>query len=387
MVLPQPTLIETEAELRQLVTTLAAQPTLAVDTESNSLFVYRERLCLIQFSTPTADYIVDPLQADARLLAPLFANPAQEKIFHAAEYDLICLTRDFGFETHNLFDTMVAARSLGWPQTGLASLLELHFGVKMNKKHQRANWGRRPLTPDLLDYARMDTHYLFALRALLEKELRAAERWEETQEEFARLAKLKWEPLPEDPNAFWRVSGSRDLTGQQAAVLHELWQYREKMAERADVPPFKMMGDETLLALAKKLPQTGPDLRGVHGMTEGQIRRHGDQVLNAVHRGLKAPPLKPPKPKLEPEPVRERFERLRVWRKEKAKTRGVESDVILPKEAMWEMARRAPRSLEELALLENLGPWRRATYGEELVDIISGQSSANSHQSPVNSEQ
>ncbi|MBL8044972.1 MAG: HRDC domain-containing protein [Anaerolineales bacterium] len=368
--MPQPTLIETDADLRQLVTTLVAQPALAVDTESNSLFVYRERLCLIQFSTPTADYIVDPLQADARLLAPLFANSAQEKIFHAAEYDLICLTRDFNIQTTNLFDTMVAARSLGWPQTGLASLLELHFGVKMNKKHQRANWGRRPLTPDLLDYARMDTHYLFALRALLEKELRAAGRWEETQEEFARLAKFKWEAVPVDPHAFWRVSRSRDLSGQQAAVLQELWQYREKMAERADVPPFKMMGDETLLALAKKLPQTAEELRGVHGMTEGQIRRHGDQVLNAVHRGLKASPVKPPKPKLEPEPVRERFERLRVWRKEKAKTRGVESDVILPKEAMWEMARRAPRTLEELAGLEHLGPWRRNAYGDELVQVL-----------------
>lgn len=370
MDLPPPTLIETNEALSRLVKELATQPALAVDTESNSLFVYRERLCLIQFSTPTIDYIVDPLQADAHLLAPLFANPAQEKIFHAAEYDLICLTRDFNFQTHNLFDTMVAARSLGWPQSGLASLLEQHFGVKMNKKHQRANWGHRPLTPDLLDYARMDTHYLFGLRALLEKELRAAERWEETQEEFARLAKLRWEATPTDPHAFWRVSGSRDLTGQQAAILRELWHYREKVAERADVPPFKVMGDETLLALAKALPQTAPELRGIRGMTEGQIRRHGEPVLSAVQRGLKAPPLRPPKPTLEPEPVRERFERLRVWRKEKAKTRGVESDVILPKEALWEMARRAPRTLDDLQTLEHLGPWRRNAYGEELVQVL-----------------
>ena len=159
--LPPPILVADEDSLDRLVRDLASHPVVAVDTESNSLHAYRERVCLIQFSTPAADFIVDPIRLpDLSPLAPFFANPSQQKVFHAAEYDLICLRRDYQFEFTNIFDTMSAARTLGWPQVGLAAILDTHFGVKLNKKYQRADWRRRPLTPEQLDYARLDTHYL-----------------------------------------------------------------------------------------------------------------------------------------------------------------------------------------------------------------------------------
>src|SRR5439155_5268068 len=126
---------------------------------------FRERVCLIQFSTPDADYIVDPIRLrDLRGLGAFFANPDQQKVFHAAEYDIVCLKRDYRVDVRSIFDTMSAARTLGWPQVGLAGILATHFDVKMNKKFQRADWKRRPLTPEQLDYARLDTHYLLALR-------------------------------------------------------------------------------------------------------------------------------------------------------------------------------------------------------------------------------
>lgn len=368
--LPPPRLIQTDAEVARLVKALAGEPALAVDTESNSLYVYRERVCLIQFSTPQADYIVDPLRADARPLAPLFVNPQQQKIFHAAEYDLLCLKRDYGFEFANLFDTMVAARTLGWTQTGLAALLEYHLAVRVNKKHQRANWGKRPLSVEQLDYARMDTHFLFKLRDLLIEELIEAGRREEAQDEFERLARLRPEPASPDPHAFWRVSGAHDLDARQAAILSELFVYRDGQAQTANVPPFKVMGDETLVALAKKAPESIADLRGLFGMTEGQIARHGEELLAAVKRGQSAPPARRPKPVLEPDEVRERFEKLRQWRKLKAQARGVESDVIVPREALWELARRAPRTVGDLHGLEHLGPWRRQAYGEEILGLL-----------------
>jgi ribonuclease D len=369
--MPPLTLIETDADLAQLVSVLTRAPALAVDTESNSLFVYRERVCVVQFSTVQHDYIVDALKVSSlQPLAGLFANPQQQKIFHAAEYDLICLKRDYGFEFANLFDTMIAARTLGYPQTGLAALLEKHFGVKLNKKYQRANWGKRPLTPEQLDYARTDTRHLLALREIMDKELSAAGRSEEAYEEFVRLSRLKVEPLEADPDGFWRVTGARDLSPRQAAVLRELHAYREQHAQRADVPPFKVMGDDTLTQLARRAPATLADLKGLPGMTEGQIQRHGADVLAAVQRGVNAAPVRPPRPVYEPDEVRERYERLRQWRKQKAQARGVESDVILPREALWEMARRAPQSLPELHQLEYLGPWRRATYGAELLQVL-----------------
>lgn len=369
--LPPPRFIETAAALRRLAQTLAGEPVLAVDTEANSLFVYRERVCLLQLSTPQEDILVDPLAAhDLAPLGPLFANPAQLKIFHAAEYDLLGLRRDFGFTFANLFDTMVAARTLGWPQTGLAPLLETHFGVLVNKKHQRANWGRRPLTPDMLEYARHDTRHLFALRAKLEAELTAAGRLEEAREEFERLTRLRPTPAAPDPEAFWRVTGARDLTPQQASLLRELFTYRENLAQRADVPPFKIMGDATLLELAQRAPASLLDLEPIPGMTEGQIRRYGAGVLAAIRRGQAAAPARRPRPASEPDEVRERYDRLRNWRKQKAQARGVESDVILPREALWELARRVPRAPEDLLQLEHLGPWRRQTYGAELLTLL-----------------
>ncbi len=376
--LPAPVLVADSQSLSRLVETLAREPALSVDTESNSLFAYRERVCLIQFSTPAEDFILDPLALEPGVavsaLGPLFANPAQQKVFHAAEYDVICLKRDYGFAFANLFDTMVAARTLGWPQLGLGAILEARFGVKMNKRFQRANWGERPLTGELLDYARLDTRYLIPLRALLLEELAMAGRLPEAQEEFARLERVGApggaSPNGANPNAFWRINGARDLSPTQAAVLRELYEYREQQAERADRPPFKIMSDQTLLELARTAPSGLADLEGLPGMTPQQIRRHGAQLLKAVRRGQQAQPVRPPHYEREPDSVRERYEQLHLWRKRKAQSRGVESDVIISRDALWELARRAPRTPEALETLEHLGPWRREAYGEELLEVI-----------------
>jgi ribonuclease D len=370
-VLPAPILVADPPALQALVDVLVQEPAIGVDTESNSLFAYRERVCLIQFSTPTLDYIVDPLALnDLSPLAPLFADPGQQKIFHASEYDVICLKRDYNFQFANLFDTMVAARTLGWPQLGLAAILETHFGVKMNKRFQRADWGQRPLTSELLDYARLDTRYLVRLRALLEAELVARGRLEEAREEFARLERVAGQPNGVNPNAFWRINGARDLAPAQAGVLRELHEYRERQAERADRPPFKVMSDQTLLEIARQGPNSLADLEGLPGMTPQQIRRHGANLLKVVRRGLGGPPARPPHYEREPDTVRERYELLHQWRKRKAQARGVESDVIISRDALWELARTAPSTPEALAQIETLGPWRREAYGDEILKVL-----------------
>jgi len=371
--LPPPLLIAEPDGLAALIHSLADEPALAVDTESNSLFAYREQVCLIQFSTPAQDYLLDPLRLpNLQALAPLFANPHQQKIFHAAEYDLLCLKRDYGFEFVNLFDTMIAARTLGWPHIGLAAILETHFGLKVNKKYQRADWGQRPLTPEQLNYARVDTHYLLPLRDLLSAELAAAGRLEEAREEFVRLTRVKASSTEPDWPGFWRINGAHDLTPTQAAVLSELHDYREQQAERANRPPFKIMNDQTLLEIAQRCPHHPAELQGIPGMTAAQIRRHAEGLLHAVQQGLAAPPMRPPRTTREPDDVIERYERLQKWRKQKAQRRGVESDVILPREALWELARRPPRTVDELAAIEHLGPWRRATYGAEILRLLDG---------------
>jgi ribonuclease D len=141
---PPPVWVDDKNDLKSVVDELSTQPRIAVDTESNSLHAYRERVCLIQFSTEQKDYLVDPLALDdLSLLAPIFANPDIEKIYHAAEYDLICMSRDFGFKFANLFDTMQAARILGYKFVGLDNILSEKFEIKVDKRHQKADWRRR----------------------------------------------------------------------------------------------------------------------------------------------------------------------------------------------------------------------------------------------------
>jgi ribonuclease D len=374
LVLAPPALIASPSQLAALMRELEGAPVVAVDTESNSLFAYWEQVCLIQFSTPAGDYLLDPLALpDLGILGPVFANPRQQKIFHAAEYDVICLKRDYGFEFANIFDTMVAARTLGWPQVGLGPILETHFGVKTNKKHQRANWGHRPLSPEQLDYACQDTHYLCALKDLLVAELMAAERLEEAQEEFARLTQVRPSENAPTPEAFWQISGARDLPAHQAAVLREVYWYREQQAQHLNHPPFKVMGEQTLLEIARLCPRRADELRDVTGMTPPQVRRHAAGLLKAVQRGLAAPPPRPPQSLSDPDEVRERYERLRQWRKQRAQGRSVESDVILPREALRELALRAPQTPDELCQVGTLGPWRRKMYGPEILKVLAGK--------------
>jgi ribonuclease D len=376
--LPPPILVNDRPSLDDLVHRLADSPAAAVDTESNSLHAYRERVCLLQLSIPAGDFVVDPLRvADLSPLAPFFASPATQKVFHAAEYDIICLARDYGFEFNGIFDTMVAARTLGWQSVGLAALLASHFGVVLNKKYQRADWGHRPLDREQLEYARVDTHYLLALRDVQLRELEASDRTAEAFEEFARLTRVRAAAQPPDPLAFWRVDGALRLTPRQAAILKELHGAREEEARRADRPPFKIMSDAALLEVAQRTPSEVDGLRGVPGLSDGQVRRYADGLLQAVRRGLAAPELRPPARPVEDEAVVQRYQRLHEWRKKKARARSVESDVIVPRTALWELARRAPRTVADLAAINELGPWRRDTYGVEMLETLN----APDHQS------
>lgn len=378
--LPPPVLIATSDALASFVERLAAADTVAVDTESNSLHAYRERVCLLQFSTTTGDYIVDPIALpDLSSLAPVFADPSKEKILHAAENDLLCLSRSFGFTFANVFDTMTAARALGWTQVGLASILEAQFGVVLDKKHQRADWGHRPLPAEMLDYARLDTHYLPALRQRQYEALVEAGYWEEALDEFDRLARTRAGRNAPDPMAFWRVKGATDLPVSRTAVLQALFQWRESQAERMDRPPFKVMSEASLLALARHAPMRLEDLSRAGGLSPFQVQRHGRNLLRVIQAGLQAPPPSRPVVEREPDDVRERYDKLHAWRKERARKRGVESDVIVPRTALRDMARRPPRTPSDLANVTDLGPWRRRVYGEELLALLADDAGEKSN--------
>ncbi len=363
--------IDEADSLERLAESLCQEQIVAVDTESNSLFAYREQVCLIQFSTPAADYLVDPLAlGDLSPLSELFACPDIEKVFHAAEYDLLCLKRDFGFKFASLFDTMVAARILGRQAVGLGSILQAEFGLQLDKRHQRANWGQRPLPTYLLEYARLDTHYLIPLWDRLRKDLQEQGLWMLACEDFNRIGIASGQATEEKSLLCWRISGSYDLTPQQAAVLMELCCYRDRSARSHNRPLFKIMGDRTLLAIAHAAPDNLHELSLLPGMSQNQLHRHGIQLLEAVQRGLHAKPVFPPRTHRPSEQFLDRLERLRLWRKQAGLNMGVSSDVVLPRDLLYSLAELNPRTPQELAEVMNDVPWRLEHFGDQLLQVL-----------------
>lgn len=366
--------METQGELERLAARLLQAARVGVDTESNGFYAYFERVCLIQFAVNGGDYVVDPLAlSDLSCLGEVFASPRVEKIFHAAEFDIISLKRDYGFRFANLFDTMVAARILGWKRYGLGSILEERFGVRQDKRFQRTDWGRRPLTPAQLEYARLDVHYLPALRDIQYEELVRRGRWERAQEAFARMAEVQGVARSFDLDGYLRLRGARDLTPRQLQVLKDLYRYRDRQARRLNRAPFRVIPDRTLVALSQALPRDEADLARIPGLTARLRRQFGQGILRTVHRALREPIREAQRAPQEPPPdpaVKERYEALREWRRQVAKTEGVEPDVVLSNHVLWELAARHPTTREALAQVPDLTPWSFGEYGNQLLALL-----------------
>lgn len=369
--LPEPTLVIDAEQLAALVTKLNNQPIIGVDTESNSLFAYRERVCLIQFSIPGEDFLVDPLSIeDLSPLNSVFSNLDVIKIFHAAEYDVLTLRRDFSFIFTNLFDTMVASRILGRKKVGYGSLVFEEFGITIEKKFQRADWGKRPLSKEMQTYARLDTYYLIELREKLLLALRESDRLPIAEEDFFRLCNLNGKPPGPNGVNIWRINGVKDLSPSEAAVLQRLAEYRQNKAKQVDRPLFKVISDKTLIAIANFLPGTREDLKTIQGMTPKQMRWHAKGLFTAVNQGLEDPPLYAPRrPRME-EDQADRYEALRNWRKNRAIKIEVESDVILPRTVMLEISLNPPSNRIGLKELMNGLPWRFKHYSDEILQVL-----------------
>jgi ribonuclease D len=284
----------------------------------------------------------------------------------------MCLKRDFGFRFDNLFDTMWAARILGWPRVGLGNVLKETFNVHTQKRYQRYNWGQRPLEPEALAYARLDTHYLLPLCQLQTDALMQQDRWEEAREIFDSVADSDHMPYNTlTLTDFWSVKGAYDLTRREQAVLRELYVWRDREARRRDRPLFKVLHDHTLIALARARPRTREELVSLDGLKSHHARRYGKRILRAIERGMRArpPDLPPPPPRHSEEEVA-RFQALRSWRKQVAAERGVNSSVIVSKSTLWALTEQNPVTLGDLEGIEGLGPWKRKTYGEAILKVL-----------------
>lgn len=380
--------MQSTAEFGQFLRHVSGQPWLALDTESDSLFRYAPRVCLIQITAPAAaagtqslpepanvvDFLIDPLRLPKLCgLGELLADGVTEVILHAAENDMLTLQRDFDFRLRKIYDTQLAARILGRQGIGLAKVLHEEFGVVSDKKMQRTNWGQRPLTQQQLTYAQIDTHYLPALRSRQIRSLEETGRWEEAQAAFRILETISFRP-PE-PRTLWQMKQIRSVEERDLGVLQAVWEWRESFAEQVDRPPFKVLGENALVYLSQKRPRTPASLRAVPGLSERQVRWFGRELLAAVREGEQQPaPQRPASVRKADSALtaaaKRRYEALRQWRTKTAAARGVDPDIVFSNETLQQIAASRPTTLAELQEIPSVGRWKGQKYGSALFSLL-----------------
>ena len=367
-----PVYLDTPAGADRFLASIEDAPVLAVDTEGASFHRFVDRVYLLQLSTASVTALFDPLTVGPLdRLGRMLADRAAEVVFHDADYDLRLLHQDYGWHPTHLFDTRVAAQLLGIRVFGLAALLQRYLGLKLDKKHQRADWSMRPLPPDMRDYAAQDTMHLLELRDALARDLEGAGRWSWAEEEFARIEGTRWEN-GDASDAFLRIKGARDLTRRQLAILRELVLWRDDVAREKDRATFRVAGNEALLETARRAPRTREDLAAIKGMPRGMAERQGEALLAAIERGLAVADDKLPRfpraPRWDRDPdFEQRVNRLREVRERVARDLDLDPGFLISRERLEAVARRKPASLEDLRAIPEIRNWQVDVMGDELL--------------------
>ena len=372
----RPQLITDQQEWNRIAVNLAQEPELAIDTEANSMYAYRGRICLIQIGTSDNSYLVDPLAVeDLSALGTLLENPEIIKVLHGSDYDLRSFYRESRFKTLSLFDTEISARFLGVLTPNLGDVLRIFLDVEIPKsrKLQRSDWGQRPLSPPAIDYAASDVLYLIPLAEELRRRLAEAGRLDWVQEECVRLERVSSAVSDAAEPAFLRIKGNDRLDPQELAVLKELFEFREAEAERLDWPPYRVMRNETLIyiAQANHIP-----LEDVPDLSPQLVRRAGGRIREAIQRGRRGPgfqrPARPPRTQYMSREVQGRLQFLKQWRTEKGVSLGLDPALLWPAVSLERLAYSPERwedETEESGAIE-IRAWQRREFSEELAEVV-----------------
>ncbi|MGK7310743.1 MAG: ribonuclease D [Candidatus Longimicrobiales bacterium M2_2A_002] len=370
-------LIKTIPELERLADTLAGETLVAADSEAAGFHRYDDSLCLVQISTRDETWLLDTLALGSlNPIAELFADPAVETIFHDADFDLRLLDRDFGVHVRGLFDTKIAARFAGIRSFGLGSLLEDELGIKLKKKYQRADWAKRPLPDEMLQYAAYDTKYLPRLRDHLRDRLVEMGRLSWAEEEFRIAEQTGWEPPEHDDRPYLRLKRVRGLGRRSLAALREIYDWRDSVARERDLASFRVMNNDELVAVAREMPATPEQLEEVGRLSKGNARRWGSDLLAGVERAqsleeaeLPEPPGRERGPRRDPD-VDDRVDRLKPVRDRAAQRLDLDKGFLMPRSQLEDIARARPSTVDELAAIDGVRQWQVEALGQGLIEAL-----------------
>jgi ribonuclease D len=368
-------MINTRNGLENFVGTLQNEKAVGVDLEADSMYHFKEKVCLIQMAATNVNAVIDPLAIkDLSALKPIFKRSDICKIFHGADYDVRSLYRDFRITIHNLFDTELASRFLGFSETGLEAVLKKKFAVTLDKKFQRKDWSRRPLPPAMIAYAAEDAGYLLPLAQSLKAELDEKNRLGWVYEECESLSKVRPSTANNQP-LYMNFKGAGKLDSRSLAVLEALLHFRREVARRKDKPLFRIFGNRSLLELAGKKPLNLKQLEKTGELSAKQISMYGREMLTAIHGAMKLaaaelpvyPRKKAPRVSLA---VTARVKALRNWRDKQAQKLAIDPALICTKALISSIAVQRPLKFSQLAAIKEMKNWQRKEFGQDIVEVL-----------------
>jgi ribonuclease D len=367
--------IDSISRLEKFAGRLNKQKIIGVDLEADSMYHFREKVCMIQIATQHTTAVIDPLRIkNLSVLKPVFKNADIQKVFHGADYDVRSLYRDFRISINNLFDTELACRFLGYSASGLEAVLKKRFEVRLNKKYQRKDWSKRPLPEEMIAYAAEDVKYLVPLARSLQEKLKQKGRLSWVEEECIYLSRVRATNTDSSP-LFPAFKGAGKLGPRGLAVLEELLQLRKKYAQQQDRPLFRIIGNKSLLALAEMRPQSLKKLQKTEVLGTKQIERYGKEVIAAINKALQIPTKNLPKYPRKTAPhvpaiVAKRVKELRAWRDNLANQLEIDPAIICTKALISAIALQRPLTANSLLKMKELKNWQATDFGNDIIQIL-----------------
>ena len=374
---PSYRLITDRESLTAIVPGLMRENVIAMDIEADSMYHFSEQVCLIQIATAVECVLIDPLAIkDISPLKPLFEEPSIIKIFHGASYDVRCLDICYNIRINNLFDTEIACRFLGLTETGLNAVLQQTFQVSLDKKYQKKDWSRRPLSEEMLTYAARDVLYLIPLWEILTKRLKAKKRMAWVEEECHNTSMARPAPESERP-LFVKVKGSGRLSRRSLAVLESLLETRLEIARKKDLPPFKIFSPAALIRLAEEKPAHRKALGRTGILSEKQMTMYAEAVCSAIQKAIAVADADlPVYPREKRSPLSRkaclRVDALKQWRETAAGKTGIDPGLLLPNALAIGIARENPQTIGQLEKICEMKDWQKKTFGPQIIEVLNG---------------